>query len=353
MEHLGEEQYSEYLVEGNPRSYMSMRDYINQSWQSQQPVERNPSEYRSMRDYGSQWMSSPYGSAYNHSWGNHTNSSWEPRPPQYAPSEPPFYASTPQSPQPPKSIPPFEQAILDLTRIVDDFVAENKEINAHSDQRIVTMEDNLNKKIDGLKNDFEHKWDNLQDSIESLINQQQCPPEEECLSDTMVEKHSEQQLQEEMIEDFVEVVEGLSAFSNIGVTFWPWKQEEQISALITEEGSGIEAGKEPQNNVLQPIPTELNPTATAQATKNPLPVAPSDDQVYILPTPVAKSKPAAHAPKVKSNPSPPAMQNFKILVASVQNFATTSKTQAAAYIAWHSGWFGCRFGFGAPKPRHF
>ena len=153
--------YGQHVAGGNPNAYMSMRDYINQSWQSQQPVERNPSEYRSMRDYRNQWMSSPYGSAYNHSWGNHTNSSWEPRPPQYAPPEPPFYASTPQSPQPPQSIPPFEQAILDLTQIVDDFVAENKEINAHSNQKIVTVEDNLNKNIDGLKNDFEHKWDNL------------------------------------------------------------------------------------------------------------------------------------------------------------------------------------------------
>ena len=51
-------------------------------------------------------------------------------------------------------------------------MAENKEIDAHSDQRIVTVEDYLNKKIDGLKNDFDHKWDNLKDSIESLINQQ-------------------------------------------------------------------------------------------------------------------------------------------------------------------------------------
>ena len=161
MEHLRGEQYSEYPVERNPRAYMSMRDYRNQSWQSQQPIERNPSEYRSMRDYRNQWLSSPYGSTYNHSWGNHTNSSWEPRSPQYAPSEPPYYASTPESPQPPQSIPPFEQAILDLTRIVDDFMAENKGINAHSNQRIVTVEDNLNKKLDGLKNDFEHKWDNL------------------------------------------------------------------------------------------------------------------------------------------------------------------------------------------------
>ena len=29
MEHLGGEHYSEYLVERNPRAYMSMRDYRN------------------------------------------------------------------------------------------------------------------------------------------------------------------------------------------------------------------------------------------------------------------------------------------------------------------------------------
>ena len=47
---------------------------------------------------------------------------------------------------------------------------ENKEINAHSNQKSFTVEDNLNKKIDGLKNDYEHKWDNLQYSTEDLIN---------------------------------------------------------------------------------------------------------------------------------------------------------------------------------------
>ena len=71
-------------------------------------------------------------------------------------------------------------------------MAEQKWINAHSNQRIVTVEDNLNKKLDGLKNDFEHKWDNLQDSIENVIDQQQCPPEEECQSDTMVEEQCQQ-----------------------------------------------------------------------------------------------------------------------------------------------------------------
>ena len=36
---------------------------------------------------------------------------------------------------------------------MDDFVAENKGINAHSNKRIITVEDNLNKKLDGLKNE--------------------------------------------------------------------------------------------------------------------------------------------------------------------------------------------------------
>ena len=60
------------------------------------------------------------------------------------------------------------------------------------------------------------------------------------------------------------------------------KKEEEIIALLTEEGSGIEAGKEPQNLTRQPIPMKLNPSATAQATKCPRPVAPSTNQVYIL-----------------------------------------------------------------------
>ena len=153
----------------------------------------------------------------------------------------------------------------------------------------------------------------------------------------------------------VEVPEELQNAPESSVNFLPWKKEEQISALITEEGSGIEARKEPQKLTLQPIPLKLNPTATAtaQATKCPLPVAPSTYQVHILLSPAPQPTSEAPAPKGKSNPLLHAMQNFKRLVASVRNFVTTSKAQVAAYIAWHSGWFGCRFGFGAPEPRHF
>ena len=333
------EQYSQ---EGNPRAYMTMRDYRNLAWKNQQPLGRNPNPNRSMRDYRDQWMSAPVYSVL----------STYPPPPLYDHPKPPFYASTPQSPQSPQlpqSIPPFEQAILDLTRIVDDFVEENKEINAHS---IVTVEDNLNKKIDGLKDDFEHKWDNLQDSTEDLIDQQQCPPEEDCQSDIMAEEQCEQHPHQELIVDVIELSEGLAESSDMCDVVFPRENQEEIISLLTEEGSKTKAVEVPNKNVIQPNPIDLDTTATTQDTKYPLPVAPSVDQVYILPspapqpTPAATSKPAA--PKAKSNPLH-VMQNSKELVAIAQIFATTSKKMAAAHIAWHSGWFG----FGAPGPRHF
>ena len=244
MEHLEGEQYSQ---ERNPRAYMSMRDYRSLPWQNQKPLGRNPNPNRSMRDYRDQWMSAPVYSV----------------PSTYAPPASPHYASTPQSPQPPQSIPPFEQAILDLTRIVDDFVAKQKGINAHSNQRIVTMEGNLNKKLDGLKNDFDHKWDNLQDSIENLIDQQQCPPEEECQSDTMAEEQCQQQPHQELIEDFIELSEGLSESSDMCDVVFLRENQEEILPFIIEEGSGKEIVEEPQELVSKPFPTELNPTATA------------------------------------------------------------------------------------------
>ena len=429
MDHPYGKQYGQ---EGNPRAYMTMRDYRNlpYQWGIQQPVGRNPNPPRSMREYRDQWISGPVYSV----------PSTYPPPPQYDYPEPPFYASPPQSPQSPQplqSIHPLEQAMLDLNRIMDDYVEANKKIRAHS---IVTVEDNLNKKLDGLKDDFEHKWDNLHDSSEDLIDQQECPPEEVCQSGTRVEekrvvtvqanqetetvessldkeldefqseidqkldiqqesilkltnqfvqqeeKNLEEESQEEecltetiLVEQAqlqpqekleVELVKAPEDLQDTSVTFWPWKQKEQITALITEESSGHGIGEEPQELIFQPIPMQLNPSATAQDTKTPLPVAPSDNQVYILPTLATKPKPAAphdsvfilpmpaaqpkpQASTTKATPSMLVLQNIRRLVASVHAFATTSKTMANAYIAWHSGWFGCGFGFGTPGPRHF
>ena len=443
MDHPYGKQYGQ---EGNPRAYMTMRDYRNlpYQWGIQQPVGNNPNPPRSMREYRDQWISGPVYSV----------PSTYPPPPLYDYPEPPFYASPPQSPQSPQplqSIHPLEQAMLDLNRIMDDYVEANKKIRAHS---IVTVEDNLYKKIDGLKDDFEPKWDNLQDSIEDLVNLQLCPPEEECQSGTRVEeqrvvtvqanqqtetvesslnkeldgfqgesdqkldiqqesilkltnqfvhqeeKNLEEESQEEecltetvLVEQAqlhpqeeleVKLVEALEELQEASVNFWPWTKEKEITALLTEKSSGHEGTQEP---IIQPnpqaIPIDLDTIATAQDTKTPLPVAPSDNQVYILPTLATKPKPAAPASKDKSNPLPAAphdsvfilpmpaaqpkpqasttkatpsmlvLQNIRRLVASVHAFATTSNKMENAYIAWHSGWFGCGFGFGTPGPRHF
>ena len=414
MDHPYGKQYGQ---EGNPRAYMTMRDYRNlpYQWGIQQPVGKNPNPPRSMREYRDQWISGPVYSV----------PSAYPPPPQYDYPEPPFYASPPQSPQSPQplqSIHPLEQAMLDLNRIMDDYVEANKKIRAHS---IVTVEDNSNKKIDGLKDDFEHKWDHLHDSSEDLIDQQQCPLEEECQSGTRVEEQgvvivqanqetetvessldkeldefqseidqkldiqqesilklthqpvqqeeenleeesqeekcltetvlveqAQLQPQEELEVESLEAPEELQDASESSVNFWPWTKEKEITALLTEKSSGHEGTQEP---IIQPnpqaIPIDLDTIATAQATKNPLPTAPSTDQVYILPASQSQHKTPA-APKAKSNPLH-VVQNFKELVASVHALATTSKTMATAYIAWHSGWFGCGFGFGTPGPRHF
>ena len=142
----------------------------------------------------------------------------------------------------------------------------------------------------------------------------------------MVEEHCQQQPHQGLIEDFIEISEGLSESSDTCAAVCPWEKEGEITALLTEEGSGKEEGEEPQKLILHLNPINLDPSANAQATYNPLPV-------YILPTPAANSKPAAPAPKAKSNPSLPFMQKLKKSVANVQAFATTSKTQAVAYIA--------------------
>ena len=160
------EQYSQ---EGNPRAYMTMRDYRDLPYQWQQPVERNPSEYRSMRDYRDQWMSSPYGISYNHSWGNHTNSSWEPRPPQYDHLEPPFYASTPQSPQsqqpPPLSL--VEQAILNLSKQVDNFIEEQRVVTVQANQETEIVESSLVKELMGSKVKLIKNWTSCRNPSQS------------------------------------------------------------------------------------------------------------------------------------------------------------------------------------------
>ena len=130
------------------------------------------------------------------------------------------------------------------------------------------VESNLNQRLDGLQNDFEQKLDNLQYSISRLINQhhvhlEEENPEEVCLTDTMVEEHC---------------------------------------TLLIEEGNGKEAVEEPKQHVLKPFPTELNPTANAQATYNPLPVALYPEPLHILLIPATQFTPERTG-KTEASPS--------------------------------------------------
>ena len=113
-----------------------------------------------------------YGNTYNSNWKNHPNLSWKPNPPAYVPLPPgtkPQFGSSSQ-PQPPPSSSPVEQAILNLSKVVGNFVEEQKGINAQLAQRIDTVESTLNKRIDGLESNLNQKIDNLQYSITKINN---------------------------------------------------------------------------------------------------------------------------------------------------------------------------------------
>ena len=62
----------------------------------------------------------------------------------------------------------MEQAILNLSKVVGNFVEEQKGINVQLAQRIDTVESTLNKRIDGLESNLNQKIDNLQYSITKI-----------------------------------------------------------------------------------------------------------------------------------------------------------------------------------------
>ena len=118
--------------------------------------------------YKPQQFNAPYGNTYNSNWRNHPNLAWRPNPPAYVPpGAKPQFGSPSQSHAPPSSS-PVEQAILNLSKVVGNFVEEQKGINVQLAQRIDTVENTLNKRIDGLESNLNQKNDNLQYSITKI-----------------------------------------------------------------------------------------------------------------------------------------------------------------------------------------
>ena len=101
---------------------------------------------------------------------------------------------------------------------MDNFKEEQRVVNVQANQEINTVESSLNKKLDGFQSEIDQKFDILQESISNLTNQlvyqKEENPEKECLVDTTVEEQYKM-------------------------------QDEAISPLLTEEGSGKEIVEDP------------------------------------------------------------------------------------------------------------
>ena len=94
----------------------------------------------------------PYGNTYNPNWRNHPNLSWKPKHPAYAPpgAQQQFGSTSAQQQQQPPPSSPVEQAILNLSKVVGNFVEEHKAINVQTNQKIEAVESSLNKKLDSI-----------------------------------------------------------------------------------------------------------------------------------------------------------------------------------------------------------
>ena len=99
----------------------------------------------------------PYGNTYNPNWKNHPNLYWKPNTPPYVPPGAKKYFGSSSQQQPSPSSSPIEQSILNLSKVVGDFVEEQKGINVQLAQRIDTVESTLNKRIDGLESNLNKK----------------------------------------------------------------------------------------------------------------------------------------------------------------------------------------------------
>ncbi|RVW24051.1 hypothetical protein CK203_091308 [Vitis vinifera] len=96
---------------------------------------------------------------YNSNWRDPSKFSCKPQPPQYKQ----HVQALPQA-----SI--LEQAMVNLSKFVGDFIGAQKSINAQINQKIDSVESSLIKRMDEMQNDLSQKLDILQDSISRLAN---------------------------------------------------------------------------------------------------------------------------------------------------------------------------------------
>ncbi|KAL6312779.1 hypothetical protein AAG906_005926 [Vitis piasezkii] len=158
-----EDQSSHYDHEKDKFAYLSMRDRIElgkrqvqqSQWGSKYALNGDDSYKHTvgecptiptMRDmYG-------YQSSYTSSWNNHPNLTTQPQP------------------QSSMSTSSLEQAILKISKVMEDFVGEQQKINSHLNEKIDNLESSINVRMEGVYNDLSLRIEKVQDSIEKLTN---------------------------------------------------------------------------------------------------------------------------------------------------------------------------------------
>ncbi|RVW86136.1 hypothetical protein CK203_038019 [Vitis vinifera] len=93
-----------------------------------------------------------YQSSYTSIWNNHPNLTTQPQP------------------QPSMSTSSLEQAILKISKVMEDFVGEQQKINSHLNEKIDNLESSINVRMEGVYNDLSLRIEKVQDSIEKLTN---------------------------------------------------------------------------------------------------------------------------------------------------------------------------------------
>ena len=112
-------------------------------------------------------------------------------PPTYAPPASPYYASTPQPPQSPQLTSSVEQAILNLSKLVDNFIEEQRAATVQTNQETDIVESSLKKELDVFQSEIDQEFDILQQSIS---HQEEENLEEECLTETILGEQAQLQL---------------------------------------------------------------------------------------------------------------------------------------------------------------
>ncbi|KAL6347120.1 hypothetical protein AAG906_012701 [Vitis piasezkii] len=170
----------------------------------------------------------PYGNTYNSSWRNHPNFSWKPRPPPYQPQ------GQTQAPQQTSSV---EQAIVNLSKVMGDFVVSSQPSqNPKSVHEVETQEGNeelMSKKtLVKESNNQEEKSGKKSASKSSIEEEPRIVIKEDMMKKHMPPPfpqalHGKKEIKNssEILEDLCTVKRGLHVTKNAFLT-------EQVSAII-------------------------------------------------------------------------------------------------------------------------